>query len=98
MTKSPQKKVPDVGIELGADCMPSELASDRATAPGTYAWDIAYSGCAYTRKFVRMCLCLAGNGFVTGADLRYTRRQSWLNVCPILICSKFQGVLNMRRI
>ena len=26
--------MPDVGIELGAACMPSELASDRATAPG----------------------------------------------------------------
>ena len=34
MTKSPQKNVPDVGIELGAACMPSELDSDRATAPG----------------------------------------------------------------
>ena len=31
MTKSPRKNVPDVGIELGAACMPSELASDRAT-------------------------------------------------------------------
>ena len=27
--------MPDVGIELGAACMPSEHASDRATAPGT---------------------------------------------------------------
>ena len=26
--------MPDVGIELGAACMPSELPSDRATAPG----------------------------------------------------------------
>ena len=26
--------MPDVGIELGAACMPSELASDRATVPG----------------------------------------------------------------
>ena len=34
MTKSPRKNVADVGIELGAACMPSELASDRATAPG----------------------------------------------------------------
>ena len=34
MTKSPWKNVPDVGIELGAACMPSELASDRATTPG----------------------------------------------------------------
>ena len=33
MTKSPRKNVPDVGIELGAPCMPSELASNRATAP-----------------------------------------------------------------
>ena len=35
MTKSSRKNVPDVGIELGAACMPSEHASDRATAaPG----------------------------------------------------------------
>ena len=34
MTKSPRKNVPDVGIKLGAACMPSELASNRATAPG----------------------------------------------------------------
>ena len=34
MTKSPRKNVPDVGIELGAACMPSGHASDRATAPG----------------------------------------------------------------
>ena len=34
MTKSPRKNVPDVGIELGAACMPSEQASDRATTPG----------------------------------------------------------------
>ena len=33
MTKSPWNNVPDVGIELGAACMPSELASDQATAP-----------------------------------------------------------------
>ena len=37
MTKSPRKNVPDVGIELGAACMPSEHASDRATAPGQNA-------------------------------------------------------------
>ena len=35
MTKSPRKNVPDVGIELGAACMPSGHASDRATAPGS---------------------------------------------------------------
>ena len=34
MTKSPRNNVPDVGIELGAACMPSGHASDRATAPG----------------------------------------------------------------
>ena len=34
MTKSPRKNVPDVGIELGAACMPSGHASDRATTPG----------------------------------------------------------------
>ena len=36
MTKSPRKNVPDVGIELGTACMPSEHASDRATAPGAH--------------------------------------------------------------
>ena len=34
MTKSPRKNVPDVGIELGAACMPSKLASDRAMQNG----------------------------------------------------------------
>ena len=34
MTKSPWKNVSDVGIELGAACMPSGHASDRAAAPG----------------------------------------------------------------
>ena len=34
MTKSPRKNVPDVGIELGAACMPNGHAFDRATAPG----------------------------------------------------------------
>ena len=32
-TKSPRKNVPEVGIEIGAACMLSEHASDRATAP-----------------------------------------------------------------
>ena len=47
MTKPPRKNVPDVGIELGAACMPSELASDRATAPGIL--DLALS---HTDKIV----------------------------------------------
>ena len=34
MTKSPRRNVSDVGIELGAACMPGGHASDRATAPG----------------------------------------------------------------
>ena len=34
VTKSPRKNVLDVGIKLGASCMPSGCASDRATAPG----------------------------------------------------------------
>ena len=37
MTKSPRKNVLDMGIEPGATCMPSEHASDRATAPGLFA-------------------------------------------------------------
>ena len=34
MTKFPRKNGPDMEIELGAACMPSKHASDRATAPG----------------------------------------------------------------
>ena len=34
MTKSLRKNVLVVGIELGAACMPSGQASDRATSPG----------------------------------------------------------------
>ena len=45
MTKSPRKNVPDVGIELGAACMPSELASDRATAPGYNPLELDFSAC-----------------------------------------------------
>ena len=36
MTKSPRKNAPDVGIELGAACMPSGHASDRATVEQRY--------------------------------------------------------------
>ena len=41
MTKSPRKNAPNVGIELGAACMPSEHASDQVTVPGMitdYTW------------------------------------------------------------
>ena len=34
LTKSPRKNVPDVGIKLGAACMPSGHPSDRATVTG----------------------------------------------------------------
>ena len=36
MTKPPRKNVPDIGIELGAACMRSGHASDRAGAPGIF--------------------------------------------------------------
>ena len=36
MTKPPRKNVPDIGIELGAACMRSGHASDRAAAPGIF--------------------------------------------------------------
>ena len=32
-TMSPRKNVLDVGIELGADCMPSGFSFDQATVP-----------------------------------------------------------------
>ena len=54
MTKSPRKNVPDVEIELGAACMPSELASDRATAPGEtkkYQFKAVVQSCIETKKY-----------------------------------------------
>ena len=54
MTKSPRKNVPDVGIELGAACMPSELASERATAPGVLT---------YKFPFLTRHLCFKRNGY-----------------------------------
>ena len=45
MAKSPRKNVPDIGIELGTACMPSELASDRATAPGPSQIESDFSIC-----------------------------------------------------
>ena len=50
MTKSPRKNVLDVGIKLGAACMPSELASHQATAPGLTQFEPSQSlGGAKTR-------------------------------------------------
>ena len=34
--------MPEVGIELGTACMPSELASDRATVPGQSHMEIVH--------------------------------------------------------
>ena len=34
------ERMPDVGIELGAACMQSRHASDRATKPGVIGYDI----------------------------------------------------------
>ena len=45
MIRLPRKNVPDLGIELGATCMPREHASDRATAPGAYSRARACCAC-----------------------------------------------------
>ena len=60
MTKSPRKNVPNVGIEFGAACMPSEHASDRATAPGRSQTDDEYSkrGLTYVLYAVSLILLL----------------------------------------
>ena len=52
MTKSPRKNVPDVGIGLGAACMPSEHASDRATVPG---W-LLLIWCFLYLQVMRICI------------------------------------------
>ena len=54
MTKTPRKNVPDVGIELGAACMPSEHASDRATAPGISLEDSTVRS-KWTNPFSGVC-------------------------------------------
>ena len=54
MTKSSRKNVPDVGIELGAACMPSEHASDRTTAPGDW------TGMAVSNGKTASSLCYNG--------------------------------------
>ena len=41
--KNKHSPVPDVGIELGAACMPSEHASDRATTPGIWWMSVIFS-------------------------------------------------------
>ena len=51
MTKSQQKNVPEVGIELGAACMPSGLASDLATAPDIWQDKVLMNA---SKKFFRL--------------------------------------------
>ena len=51
ITRSPRKNVPDVGIELGAACMPSGHASDWATTPGYRCTDIVII-CYFPRQCV----------------------------------------------
>ena len=53
MTKSPRKNVPDVGIELGPACMPSEHASDRATAPGKQYYESGVHFNGYNLKSIK---------------------------------------------
>ena len=60
MTKSPRKNVPDVGIELGAACMPSEHASDRATAPGEILGQLKWKSLKKRRKAKRLILLYKG--------------------------------------
>ena len=47
--KSPQKIVPNVGIELGAACIPSGPASDRATAPGDISLHTPYTSVMFCK-------------------------------------------------
>ena len=56
MTKSPRKNVPDVGIELGAACMPSGHASIELPRPAAiYLISIQYrfgeNGISFTNVF-----------------------------------------------
>ena len=66
MTKSPRKDVLDLGIELGAACMPSGHASDRATASGrmrVWALGMALDGGERQEKvhFTNGCVMVVAN-------------------------------------
>ena len=71
MTKSPRKNVPDVGIELRAACMPSGLASDRATVPGIgkskLVWNLTFYFMAKTHILLKTHACFAKHGCVAAS-------------------------------
>ena len=65
MAKSPQKNVPDVGIELRAACMPSEHAFDRATVPLLKFLKVdSYESCLSACIAVPVFLCVRLQDFV----------------------------------
>ena len=52
-TKSPRKNVPDVGIKIGAACMPSGHAFDRITTPGSKICIVMF----FLRVFILEIMC-----------------------------------------
>ena len=71
MIKSPRKNVPDVGIELGAACVPSGLASNRATATGIskskLIWDLTFYFMAKIHILLKTHACVAKHGCVAAS-------------------------------
>ena len=90
MTKSPQKNVLDVGIELGAACMPSELASDRATAPSLpdvrYLSEVLY--CTITTHITDLDLKVT--------DFEILSQSVWLKFLEVYIFWSFSWILLIR--
>ena len=66
MTKSPRKNVPDVGIELGAACMPSELASEWATAPGICVCAFQWERVIFEKNNAQLHVTLCFKNVLTG--------------------------------
>ena len=87
MTKSPRKNVPDVGIELWTACMPSELASDRATTPGLLMnW---LEGTNVSILWSQWSLCMTKP---TKWPVHPAKTQISLGICPVwsvfAVCSQ----------
>ena len=79
MNKSPRKNVPDVGIELGAACMQSGHASDRATAPGDRQSGIIKKTWEET-NYRQFSLCLSisvGKTAIFSERIRKFKEQNW---------------------
>ena len=82
ITTSPRKNVPDLGIELGAACMPSGHASDPATAPGLQ--NMVYF---LLLTFQRRSFWSGSSMFICCVRLPGCLRKFWCILVPVTVTS-----------